>query len=71
MLTKGEEILIRWMKAIGMSEDDTVGVILALETPEQQDMLAEFLSINRDATDQDVLKETLRILRLTNKEEDI
>ena len=65
MLTKGEEILVRCLKAIGMSEDDTVGVILALETPEQQDMLADFLWNNRDATDQDVLKETIRILKAT------
>ena len=65
MLTKGEEILVRCLKAIGMSEDDTVGVILALETPEQQDMLADFLWNSRDATDQDVLKETIRILKET------
>ena len=65
MLTKGEEILVRCLKAIGMSEDDTVGVILALETPEQQDMLADFLWNNRDATNQDVLKETIRILKTT------
>lgn len=65
MLTKSEEILIRCLKAIGMTEDDTVGVMMALESQEQQDMLADFLWDNRDATDQDVLRETIRILKET------
>ena len=65
MLSKREEILIRWLKAIGMSEDNTMGVILALDTPEKQDTLARFMTGNKDATDQDVLRETVRILKAT------
>ena len=48
-----------------MNEDDAVAVMISLETVEQQDMLAEFLEANKDATDQDVLRETVRILKAT------
>ena len=65
MLTKCEEILLRCLKAIGMNEEDAVAVMISLETVEQQDMLAEFLEANKDATDQDVLRETVRILKAT------
>ena len=64
MITECEKILIRILKAIGLSEDDTVGVMASLETPEQQDMLVDFLEANRNATNQDVLRETVRILKL-------
>ena len=65
MVTKSEEILLRCLKAIGMNEEDAVAVMISLETVEQQDMLAEFLEANKDATDQDVLRETVRILKAT------
>ena len=67
MVTKREEILILCLKAIGVSEDNAVNVVLSLETVEQQDMLAEFLAANRDATEQDVLRETVRILKMTQE----
>ena len=65
MLTESEKILVRILKAVGLSKDDTVGVIVSLETPEQQEMLVDFLASNRDATDQDVPKETVHILKMT------
>lgn len=67
MVTKCEEILILCLKAIGVSEDNAVNVIISLETVEQQDMLAEFLTANQDATEQDVLRETVRILKLSQE----
>ena len=63
MLSSSEKILIRWLKAIGMSEDEVIGTITALDTPEKQDMLAEFLTANRDATAQEALKEVMRVLK--------
>lgn len=66
MLTKCEKILVRCLKAIGMNEEDAVAVMISLETVEQQDMMAEFLEANRNATGQDVLRETVRILKKTN-----
>ena len=65
MVTKCEEILIHWLRAIGVSEENAVNVMLALETPEQQDMLAEFMTDNKGATEQDILKEAIRILKVT------
>ena len=68
MVTKGEEILIHWLKAVGVSRDNAVNIMIALDSPRQQDMLAEFLTVNRNATEQDILKETVRILKATDIE---
>ena len=67
IVTEREIILIHWLKAIGVSEDNAVNVIISLETVEQQDMLAEFLTANQDATEQDILRETVRILKITQE----
>ena len=68
MLTEGEKILVRCLKAIGMNEEDTVATMISLETVEQQDMLAEFLGNHMDATSEEVLREVVRILKLTDLE---
>ena len=68
MVTKSEEILIRWLKAVGVSGDNAVNIMISLDSPKQQDMLAEFLTVNRNATEQDILKETVRILKATDGE---
>lgn len=65
MLTECEKILIRILKAFGLSWDETAGVLTALETPEQWRMLVGFMDTNREATSQEVLRETIRILKAT------
>lgn len=67
-LTEAEKILIRILKCMGLDEDETVGTVLSLDTPEKQDMLVDFIEMNRDATSQEILREVLRILKATDKE---
>jgi predicted transcriptional regulator len=65
MLSNNEKILIRCLKIIGMTKDEAVAVMYAMDTVEKQDKLAEFLMNNKQATAQDTLREAFRISKMT------
>ena len=67
-LTESEKILIRILKCMGLDEDETVGTVLSLDTEEKQDMLVEFIGTHREATSQEILREVIRILKVTDEE---
>ena len=63
-LTRAQQHLIRWLKVIGCSEDETVGIILMADTPEKRDELMDFMAENpEEVTPQDVLTKLAEILK--------
>ena len=38
-LTPAQKHLIRWLKVMGRTEEETIGIVLCADTPEKQDEL--------------------------------
>ena len=67
-LTPAQKHLIRWLKVMGMAEDETVGIMLALDTPEKRDKLMMWMAQHREATPSDIIGKTIDILRMEEHE---
>ena len=63
-LTKAQKHLIHWLKIIGMSEDETVGIMVAMKTPRQRDMLMSWMADHREATKSDIIGRVMYILKV-------
>ena len=60
-LTETQKLLIRCLLLFGVEKDAIVGMISALETPEQVDGMMEWLDEHRTATTSDILKKTVEL----------
>ena len=67
-LTPAQKHLIRGLKMFGVGEDETVGIILMLDTPEKRDKLMVWMAQNLEATPLEIMKKTLDILRMEEHE---
>ena len=67
-LTPAQKHLIQWLKVMGMAEDETVGITLALDTPEKRDKLMMWMAQHREATPSDIIGKTIDILRTEERE---
>lgn len=57
--TPAQKHLVRWLKIVGCSEDETIGIMLAMDTPMKRDRLMSWMAENRRATPQDILRITM------------
>lgn len=63
-LTWAEKHLTRWLKVIGCSEDETVGILLMADTEAKQFELMDFMAENpEEVTPQDVLTKLAEVLK--------
>ena len=67
-LTPAQKHLIHGLKMFGMAEDETVGIMLALDTPEKRDKLMVWMAQHREATPSDIIGKTIDILRTEDRE---
>ena len=63
-LTPTEELLIEGLTAFEVSKENTIGVLLFLQTEIQQNLLIDYMRNHQEATEQDILQEMKRILRM-------
>ena len=66
-LTQTEKFLIAGLKLFDLTEEEQESIFLMLQTEEQQVAMMDFLAANRNATQQDILWEMVRILRDTRE----
>ena len=64
-LTPMEKKLALTLRTFDIQKDEFVAVILFLQREEQQEMILQVLEKNKSATQNDILKEMLRIYRMT------
>lgn len=64
-LTPAQKHLIDGLHIFGVEKDAILCIVLALETPEQQDAMMEWMCEHRDATTEDFLKKTVELVKGT------
>lgn len=62
-LTKEQKLLIRGLKIFKMTLEETIAIVLALETREQQIELMQWMTEHREATSSDIIGKTMDIIR--------
>jgi hypothetical protein len=62
-LTPAQRHLIRWLKVMGCTEEETIGIFLFADTPEKRDELMMYMAENLTATPQDILEKLEQILK--------
>ena len=70
-LTRAQKHLLHGLKLFGLTIDEAVGVMLALETPEQEDKLMFWMAENKTATPSDIIGKTMDITRMTERRGDM
>ena len=60
-LTKMQELLIELLQAFGVRKDIIVAVLLMVNTDDQIMELTEFMDRNRQATEDEIIEEAVRI----------
>ena len=60
-LSPAEKHLIKWLKLMKCSEDETVGIMLLLDTPEYRDEMMMWMSKHPEATPSDLIGKALDI----------
>ena len=60
-LTKMQELLIELLQAFGVRKDIIVAVLLMVNTDNQIMELTEFMDRNRQATEDEIIEEAVRI----------
>ena len=60
-LTPAQKHLIRWLKVIGAEEDEVIGIMLLMDTPEKRDRLMSWMAENLEITVSDVIEKSLDI----------
>ena len=61
--TKTEKILLDGLIYFGLDKEEVIGTMMFLQTEQQQIRMIDYLMNNRNATSQDILKETMRIIK--------
>ena len=65
--TKTEKHLVIGLKLFGLTEENQRAIFLALQTEKQQRTLVDYMMEHLSASEQDILKETVRILKATEE----
>lgn len=65
-LTQTEKHLINGLKAFGMDMDETIGIMVALDTPEKQNKMLEWMLNHLKATPSEVIGITMDIAATKN-----
>jgi hypothetical protein len=60
-LTPAQKHLIHGLKLFGLSLEDTIGIMLAMDTPEKRDELMRWMVENTKATPSQVVEKTMDI----------
>ena len=66
LLTPAQKHLVRWLKIMKCSEDETVGIMLLLDTPEYRDKMMQWMMDNPEATPSDLIGKALDITQKKN-----
>lgn len=53
------ELLIHLLVNRGATEDETVGIMMTLQSPQEQWALVKWMASNREATMQEIIKKSL------------
>ena len=61
-LSPAQKHLIHGLKLFGLTEDETVGIVLAMKTPKQQDELMMWMVDNLKATPSEIIGKTMDIV---------
>ena len=61
-LTPAEKHLIRWLKVMGVTEEEVIGIMLFLDTPEKRDKMMAWMAENPKVTPSDLLGITMDII---------
>ncbi len=61
-LTNAQKHLIDGLRIFGVEMDAIIGIVCALEKPEQQDEMMEWMSEHEGATTAEILKKTAKIV---------
>ena len=62
-LTETQKLLIRGLRLFNLDEETQEGIFLSLQNEAQQWELMDFLCANKTATEAEIIKETIRILK--------
>ena len=54
-LTPAQKHLIHWLKVMGVQEDEVIGIMLLMDTPEKRDNLMGWMSKNLKATPSEII----------------
>ena len=66
-LTEAEKLIVRGSKLMGADRDEATAILLALETPEQQEEMLDWMAENLEtATPSDLIGKTMDIIRKKN-----
>ena len=60
-LTPAQKYLIKWLKVMKCSEDETIGIMILMDTPKKRDDLMQWLTKNQKATPSEILGISLDI----------
>lgn len=63
VLTPAQQHLIKGLKIMRVEEDEMIGIMLLMDTPEKQDQLMMWMSKNQKATPSDILGKAMEISR--------
>ena len=64
VLTKKQQAMIAYLKAYEATEDETVGIMLMLDSEAQLDKMKEWMRAHMDATMDEVEEEAEKIARV-------
>ena len=64
-LPNGDKMLVNAMDRLGATEDEVVGMMLALKTKEQKKEMLHWIYHNQKATTQEMIRASSRISGLT------
>ena len=64
MLTEKQMYLMKCLKAYGLEQDEGCGTLILLKTEEQQDKMLKWMKSHTTASQEEVLKNALRIAEL-------
>lgn len=68
-LTRAQKHLLHGLKLFGLTIDEAIGVMLAFETPEQEDKLMFWMAENKTATPSDIIGKTMDIVHMRKNRE--
>ena len=63
ILTPAQQHLIKWLKVVGVEEDEMVGIMLLMNTPKKRDDLMMWMFQHKEATPSDILGKAMEISR--------
>lgn len=62
-LTRQEKFLIDTLKALKLNEEETIGALALLKTPQMKDELLDWIAENQTATNQELMNKVGQIIK--------